>query len=106
MEQLGINWGLLVAQIFNVAFVIWLLSRLLYQPVLKMLNERTERIQQSLQEADRVKEQMAGANREYETELARARQEAAAIVAQAQERAKTQEAEIRLMREWLARRGK
>jgi F-type H+-transporting ATPase subunit b len=94
LEQLGINWGLLIAQLFNVAFVVWLLTRLLYQPVLKMLNDRTERIQQSLQEADRVKEQMAGASREYETELARARQEAAAIVAQAQERARTQEAEI------------
>ncbi|HMO56656.1 MAG TPA: F0F1 ATP synthase subunit B [Roseiflexaceae bacterium] len=94
MEQLGINWGLLIAQIFNVALIIWLLTRFLYQPILKMLNDRTLRIQESLSEADRVKEQLAGATRDYESELAKARQEAAAILAQAQERAKVQEAEI------------
>lgn len=94
MEQLGINWGLLIAQIFNVVLVIWLLTRFLYQPVLKMLNERTVRIQESLREADKVREQLASATRDYDAELNKARQEAASIVSQAQERAKTQEAEI------------
>lgn len=94
MEQLGISWALLLAQLFNVILLVWLLTRFLYQPVLKMLNERTRRIQESLQDAERVKEQLANAQRDYEAELAKARQEAAGILAQAQERAKVQEAEI------------
>ncbi|GAB4198532.1 MAG: F0F1 ATP synthase subunit B [Roseiflexaceae bacterium] len=94
MERLGINWGLLIAQIFNVALLVWLLTRYLYQPILRMLNERTERIQQSLRDADQVKQQLANAKQSYDAELARARQEAAAILAQAQERAKAQEQEI------------
>lgn len=94
MEGLGINWGLLIAQIFNVVILVWLLSRFLYQPVLRMLNERTERIQNSLREADQVKSQVARAQQDYEAQVARGRQEAAAILAQAQERAKLQEAEI------------
>jgi F-type H+-transporting ATPase subunit b len=94
LEQLGISWALLLAQLFNVILLVWLLTRFLYQPVLKMLNERTRRIQESLQDAERVKEQLANAQRDYEAELAKARQEAAGILAQAQERAKVQEAEI------------
>lgn len=94
MEQLGINWGLLVAHILNLGLLIFLLSRLLYRPVLNMLNERTERIQNSLREADQVKEQLARAKQDYDAELARARQEAASILSQAQERAKVQEQEI------------
>ena len=94
MEKLGINWGLLIAQIFNVVLLVWLLTRFLYRPVLNMLNERTRRIQESLKETEQVKEQLARANQDYDQKLAQARQEAAAILAQAQERAKLQEAEI------------
>jgi F-type H+-transporting ATPase subunit b len=94
VEKLGINWGLLVAQLFNVVLIVWLLTMFLYRPVLNMLNERTRRIQDSLKEAEQVKEQLARANQDYDAKLAQARQEAAAILAQAQERAKAQEAEI------------
>ena len=94
MEKLGINWGLLIAQIFNVVLLVWLLTRFLYRPVLNMLNERTRRVQEGLQDAERVKEQLARAKQDYDAELARARQEAAALLGQAQERAKAQEQEI------------
>ncbi|HEX5688683.1 MAG TPA: F0F1 ATP synthase subunit B [Roseiflexaceae bacterium] len=94
MEKLGINWGLLIAQLFNVILVVWLLTMFLYRPVLNMLNERTRRIQDGLKEAEQVKQQLASAKQDYDAELARARQEAAGILAQAQERAKAQEAEL------------
>jgi F-type H+-transporting ATPase subunit b len=94
VEKLGINWVLLIAQIVNVVLLVWLLSRFLYTPVLNMLNERTKRIQDSLSEADKVRAQMADARRDYDAELAKARQEAAGIVTQAQERARAQEQEI------------
>ena len=94
MEKLGINWVLLIAQIVNVVLLVWLLKRFLYAPVLNMLNERTKRIQDSLSEADKVRAQMAEAQRDNEAELVRARHEAAAIVSQAQERARAQEQEI------------
>ena len=94
MEGLGINWGVLIANILNLGLMVWLLSALLYRPVLKMLNERTERIQTSLREAEQVKTQLSRAQTDYEAELARGRQEAAQIVVQANERAKSQEAEI------------
>jgi F-type H+-transporting ATPase subunit b len=94
VEKLGINWVLLIAQLVNVVLLVWLLKRFLYAPVLNMLNERTKRIQDSLSEADKVRAQMAEAQRDNEAELVRARHEAAAIVSQAQERARAQEQEI------------
>ena len=87
MEKLGINWGLLVAQLFNVVLVVWMLSMLLYRPVLNMLNERTRRIQDSLKEAEQVKEQLARANQDYDAKLAQARQEADRIRSDAREQA-------------------
>jgi F-type H+-transporting ATPase subunit b len=94
MEALGINWALLLAQALNFGAMIVILHVLLYKPVRKMLSERTERIEQSLNEAEEVKKQLADAKSGYEEEIKRARQEAAEIISQAQERARTQEAEI------------
>lgn len=94
MEKLGINWALLIAQLVNVILLVWLLSRFLYRPILNMLNERTQRIQDSLRDAEQVKQQLANAKRDYDAEIAKARQEAAGVLTQAQERARVQEAEI------------
>lgn len=77
MEKLGINVGLLIAQLFNVILLVWLLTTFLYRPVLNMLNERTRRVQESLKEAEQVKEQLARANQDYDAKLGQARQEAA-----------------------------
>ncbi len=94
MGELGLNVNLFLTQLINFGVVVTVLSYLLYKPVLNMLRERTERIEQSLQEADQVKQQLANARRDYDAEIARARQEAAGILSQAQDRARAQEAEI------------
>ncbi|WP_298401213.1 F0F1 ATP synthase subunit B [uncultured Chloroflexus sp.] len=94
MEALGINPTLLIAQLINFLLLIFILRALLYRPVMNLLNERTKRIEESVRDAEKVREQLANAKRDYEAEIAKARQEAAKIVAQAQERAKQQEAEI------------
>lgn len=94
MEQLGINLPKLLYQLINFGIMVYILYILLYKRVLDMLNERTNRIEQSLREADQVKQQLANAKRDYDAEIAKARQEAGAILSQAQERARAQEAEI------------
>lgn len=94
MEALGISVPSIIVQIINFGVVVGLLWYLLYKPVGKMLSDRTQRIEQSLKDAEQVKLQLANAKRDYDAEIAKARQEAAAIVSQAQERAKAQEAEL------------
>ena len=94
MEALGLNLPKLIYQIINFLMLMIILYALLYKRVLAMLAERQQRIEQSLKDAEQVKLQLANAKRDYDAEIAKARQEAASIVAQAQERAKSQEVEI------------
>lgn len=94
MEALGLNLPKLIYQIINFLMLMIILYALLYKRVLAMLAERQQRIEQSLKDAEQVKLQLANAKRDYDAEIAKARQEAATIVAQAQDRAKSQEVEI------------
>lgn len=94
MDALGLNFNLFLAQLINFGVVVGVLYVLLYKRVLNMLRERTERIEQSLKDTDKVKQQLANAERDYDAKIAEARQESATILEQARERAKVQEAEI------------
>ena len=94
MGKLGINPYLLVAQLINFGLLVFLLSRLLYRPVLNALQARTQRIQESIENAEQVKQQLARAQQDYDARMAQARQEAQQIIAQAQERAQVQAREL------------
>ncbi len=80
MGKLGINWVLLLAQLINFGLVAFLLARLLYRPVLNALQARTQRIQESIENAEQVKQQLGRVQQDYDAEISRARQEAAQIV--------------------------
>ena len=83
MDALGIEWTLLLSQIINFGVLIILLRMFLYQPVLKMLNARKERIAQSMKDAERVSAAAREAEQEKGKVLERARREAQEIRAQA-----------------------
>ncbi len=83
MDALGIEWTLLLAQIVNFGILIILLRMFLYQPVLKMLNARKERIAQSMKDAERVSAAAREAEQDKAKVLEQARREAQEIRAQA-----------------------
>jgi len=83
MEDLGINLPLLVAFVINFIILFALLSIVLYKPVLKMLDERQARIKESIEEAERIKEQTAHSEEQIKAHLEAARKEGQAIIAQA-----------------------
>lgn len=89
MDKLGINVTWLLAQVINFGLLLFLLWAIAYKPVLKMLNERKQKIQESLEYAESVKKQAAEQQKEFEQRIAEARREAqaaAAIAAQAGEK--------------------
>lgn len=53
-SQLGIEWGLLVSQIVNFLILMVILRVTLYQPILNMLEQRRQRIAQSMKDAERA----------------------------------------------------
>ena len=57
MEQLGVNLPGLIAQLINFAMLMFLLRAVAYRPILRILDERGERVRQSLEQAERVREE-------------------------------------------------
>ena len=83
MDALGINLPGLVAQIINFTILLTVLYLLLYKPVTRMLDQRGERIKESLEQADRLKAESAEAEEAVRKQIEDARQEGRGIVAQA-----------------------
>lgn len=94
MEALGINGPFLIAQIINFLVIMWLLRRFLYQPLLNLLNERREKIRESLSAAETARAEAAQRSRENEEIIAEARREAQSIIRQAEESARRRESEL------------
>jgi len=57
LEKLGINWGLLTAQIVNFGIVAGVLTLLVYRPLLNLIDKRTERIRKSLEDVRMIEAQ-------------------------------------------------
>lgn len=94
MDALGIDLGAFVFYTLNFLLLLFLLQQFLFRPVLSALNNRETRIRESIENAEQVKQQVARAQQDYEARLNEARQEAARILAQANERAKVVEQEV------------
>ena len=61
MKPLGIlPWNLAI-QILHFLLLMVILNRLVYKPILRMLEQRKDRIRQALEEASRVKEEATAA---------------------------------------------
>ncbi len=83
LDQLGIEGGLLVSQIVNFLILIFILRVTLYQPVLNMLEQRKQRIAQSMKDAERASAAANEAEHDKAKVIEEARREAQEIRAQA-----------------------
>jgi F-type H+-transporting ATPase subunit b len=97
LDKLGILLPNLVIYIINFLLMMWLLRILLYKPVTNMLNERRERIRDSLAEAERVKEQAAAERARLEAQFAEERK--AMLERQRETTARSEEAATRRLAE-------
>jgi F-type H+-transporting ATPase subunit b len=87
MDALGINLPGLLTQLVSFLILFAILSKLLYGPIQRTLNERSERIRESLEAAERANEQAASAAVQVENEIAEARVQGQALISQAREAA-------------------
>ena len=78
-EALGISFPNILFQLVNFLIFLWILHRLLFKPVVAMLERRRERIAESLAEADRLRRQVEEERAEFRAELDSARAEAQRI---------------------------
>jgi F-type H+-transporting ATPase subunit b len=72
--------GTLIAQLLIFLVMLGVLYRFAWGPLLKILNERRERIQQGVEATERAKRELEEAERERQAKLEEARREAQAIL--------------------------
>lgn len=87
LNQFGINPILLAAQVVNFLILLWILNKLLYKPVLKALEERKKRIEDSLKNAEEIEKRLLETEEEREKVLAKALQESQKILDETKEAA-------------------
>ena len=85
LGALGINLPHLLTQIVSFLILFLILYMLLYKPVLRMLDQRSGKIRESLEMAERTKEEAAASREEMENRLKEARVEGQAMIVQARE---------------------
>ncbi|MER3399199.1 MAG: ATP synthase F0 subunit B [Chloroflexota bacterium] len=83
MEALGINLPGLLAQLVNFILLLVLLRIVLYQPVMRMLDERAARVRQSMEQAELIRRQAEQIQQEFQARIDQARREGQQIIAEA-----------------------
>lgn len=86
-ETFGWNWQLFLSQVISFVIVAALLRKFAYQPILKVLEERRERIAEGLRNADKIKQQLAEAEQRHAEILTKANAEAQRMIDEARETA-------------------
>ncbi len=84
--SLGINLPLLLAFVINFIILLLLLGKFLYKPVLKTLDERAQKVRESMEWAEATRRDYEQAKEEVQRQIEKGRQEAQAIIAQALQR--------------------
>jgi len=85
LEKLGIDPVSLLSQIVNVLILFIALYFLLWKRVVKVFEERRQKIAQSVEDAEQARRDRERAAQEYERRIEEAKQERGQIVAQARE---------------------
>jgi F-type H+-transporting ATPase subunit b len=83
VEGLGINLSTLLAQIINFALLLGLLYLVAYKPVMRILDERSNRIKESMEQTESIKEQAANAEGEFKKRLEAAGREGQELISRA-----------------------
>ena len=83
MEALGISVPTLIAQLINFGILFVLLYFLAYKRILKMLDERSKRVKESMEQTEQIKAQAARAEETVKQQIDAGRKEGQEIVARA-----------------------
>ena len=83
MAELGINLSSFIAQLVNFLILFLLLSVLAYKPILKMMDERSRRIKESLELAEGAKVQAEKAQEEFKLQIAEASKQGQLVIERA-----------------------
>jgi len=75
LSELGINLPTLLTQVITFIILLVILRFVAYKPLMRMLDERSRRIKESMEQAESIKEQSACAEEEVKKQLGEASRE-------------------------------
>lgn len=87
-ETFGLNWWLFLSQCISFSIVAFLLGKFAYQPVLKVLEERRNKIEEGLRNAEQTRVQLAEAQKAAGEIMAKANGDAQKMIEEARAAAK------------------
>ena len=86
-KEIGIRFGgdpaLFFSNVISFALVCWLLQKFAYKPILEVLDERRRKIAEGLENAEKIKQQLADAEARHADILAQANGEAQKMIEEA-----------------------
>ena len=88
IKTFHIETNLLLAQIVNFSIVLWVLYKFAYKPILKTLNDRTERIEKGLKDSEEASVKLTEMMEKEKEILTKAKKEAQEIIKKSEGEAK------------------
>jgi len=83
LESLGFQFPKFLWQVANFLVLLFILKKFAYKPILNMLDERKNSIEQAINNAETARNEAEKLRKDYEDRLAETRQEAQEIIAKA-----------------------
>ena len=83
LGELGINLPQLIAQLINFGILFGLLRLLAYKPIMRMLDERSNRIKESMEQTEHIKQKATDAEVEFKKQVAAASRQGQEIIERA-----------------------
>ena len=87
MEDLGLNFPSLIIFLVNFLILLGILYLFAYKPILRTMDQRSDRIRESLEAADRAREEAGRSQEDTQRQLNEARIEGQQLIEQAREMA-------------------
>ena len=87
MEDLGLNFPSLIVFLVNFLILLGILYLFAYKPILRVMDQRSDKIRESLEAADRAREEAARSQQDTQQQLNEARLEGQRLIDQAREMA-------------------
>lgn len=104
MESLGIDLRLLLVQIINFLLLFLLLKKWVYPPFIRFLDERAQRIKESLAASEKMRAELKSFEGEKAAALAKIRERSQALLDDARQEAKIEKEKILDEARWKAGR--
>jgi F-type H+-transporting ATPase subunit b len=94
IEKLGIDFQLLIAQGINFFILLFILSALVYKPILKLLDKRKKMIEKTVEDSQKLEERMEKLEVDRDKVLSEASEKAMAVIEKAKEEAEAEKQKI------------